>query len=213
MKRIYIAGPMTGLPELNFPAFHTAAVALRTLGHDAVNPAEINADPNAEWLACMRADLAQLVTCDAVYMLPGWEDSRGAKLEHDVACGLGLRRIYAVGDGTMPEQHPVNPRKAFFELYDKKAREWVKTEGWRMVCGAVLHRTKFRGSKFHSQYDDAWTVSDPVSGLAISRGWSMAEAVERYRKWLRFYGEKWQQCLRERRDVATREWGKLDGEG
>ena len=42
--RIYVAGPMTGHPELNFPAFHAAATELRALGHHVENPAEINAD-------------------------------------------------------------------------------------------------------------------------------------------------------------------------
>ena len=56
-RRIYIAGPMTGLPALNFPAFHAAASALRALGHQVVNPAEINADTTADWRTCMRADI------------------------------------------------------------------------------------------------------------------------------------------------------------
>jgi len=70
-KRIYIAGPMTGLPELNFPAFHAEAARLRAQGHHAVNPAEINSDPNAEWVDCMRADIRELMTCDAISLLPG----------------------------------------------------------------------------------------------------------------------------------------------
>lgn len=96
--RIYVAGPMTGHPELNFPAFHAAAAELRALGHHVENPAEINADPKAQWLDCMRADIARLVTCDAVHMLPGWEKSRGAKVEHGLAVGLGLQVIYAQGE-------------------------------------------------------------------------------------------------------------------
>lgn len=94
-KRIYVAGPMTGYKYLNFPAFHAAAAALRAEGHHVENPAEINADPNAQWLDCMRMDIARLVTCDAVYMLPGWEASRGARLEHHIAAGLGLEVMHA----------------------------------------------------------------------------------------------------------------------
>lgn len=90
MKRIYIAGPMTGLPELNFPAFHRAASFLRAAGHTAINPAEIVTDQTAKWEDCMRADIAQLVTCDAVMLLPGWEKSRGARLEHTIATALGM---------------------------------------------------------------------------------------------------------------------------
>lgn len=93
--RIYIAGPMTGLPNLNFEAFHDAARALRAEGHDVVNPAEINADPSAGWLSCMRADIRELVTCDAIYLLQGWENSRGARLEARIAEGLGFQTIFA----------------------------------------------------------------------------------------------------------------------
>jgi hypothetical protein len=91
--RIYIAGPMTGLPLLNFPAFHAEAARLRALGHDAVNPAEINADPAKGWAACMRDDIRELVTCDAIQLLPGWRCSRGATLEHHIAVALGLEII------------------------------------------------------------------------------------------------------------------------
>lgn len=93
MKRIYVAGPMTGLPHLNFPAFHAAAAELRAAGHHVENPAEINADPNAAWSDCMRADIARLVTCDAVHVLPGWENSRGASLEVHIARALGIEVI------------------------------------------------------------------------------------------------------------------------
>jgi hypothetical protein len=94
VSRIYIAGPMTGLPELNFPAFAAEAARLRAEGHDVVSPAELNEGLEHEgWTACMRRDLGQLVTCDAVQLLAGWERSRGARLEWLVAerCGLAVR--------------------------------------------------------------------------------------------------------------------------
>ena len=94
MKRIYIAGPMTGLPDLNFPAFNRAAAILRAAGYEAINPAEINPDPTAGWEACMRADIAELVKCDGVALLPGWERSRGASLEAHIAHSLGMRLVY-----------------------------------------------------------------------------------------------------------------------
>lgn len=95
MRRIYLAGPMTGLPELNFPAFHAEAARLRALGFDVVNPAEINPEPNACWRACMKADIRELVTCDTIALLPNWSKSRGAKLEHHIACELGIIRVNA----------------------------------------------------------------------------------------------------------------------
>lgn len=93
MTRIYIAGPMTGKPDLNFPAFMAEANHLRALGHDVVNPAEINPDHSMSWHECMRRDIAQLVTCDAVRLLPGWEDSSGARLEEHIAMRLGMQII------------------------------------------------------------------------------------------------------------------------
>lgn len=94
--RVYIAGPMSGIQALNFPAFHAAAARLRAEGFDVVNPAEINPDPAAGWEACMRADIAQLITCDAIALLPGWQRSRGATLEHHIATALGLAIVPAV---------------------------------------------------------------------------------------------------------------------
>ena len=90
-KRIYIAGPMTGLPDHNFPAFHAAAARLRKAGWDVVNPAEnFGGRTDLPRESYLRADVALLVGCDAVAMLPGWEDSRGAKLEYLLARELGL---------------------------------------------------------------------------------------------------------------------------
>lgn len=93
MKRVYIAGPMTGLPDLNFPAFHAEAARLRALGHQVVNPAEVNPDKGMSWTDCMRSDIAELVKCDAIRLLPGWEFSKGATLEEHISERLGLQII------------------------------------------------------------------------------------------------------------------------
>ena len=90
VSTIYISGPMTGMPHLNFPAFHTAARQLRFLGHTVVNPAELNPDPGKSWHECMRADIVALMTCDGVALLTGWENSRGATIEQDLAARLGM---------------------------------------------------------------------------------------------------------------------------
>lgn len=94
-KKIYIAGPMTGLPDLNFPAFHGEAVWLRAMGNEVINPAEVNPDPTTRWEDCMRADIAQLVTCDRIHLLAGWEKSRGATLEHYIASSLGMEITFS----------------------------------------------------------------------------------------------------------------------
>jgi hypothetical protein len=89
--RVYLSGPMTGLPELNFPAFHAEADRLRGLGYDVVNPAEINPDASMPWSECMRADIKALCDCDVIALLPGWGASSGAHLELHIAHRIGLQ--------------------------------------------------------------------------------------------------------------------------
>ena len=90
MTRCYIAGPMSGLPEMNFPAFAAAARDLRARGWDAVSPAEVNPDPGMTWHEAMKRDIPALLTCEAVVVLPGWEKSRGAKVEVGLARDLDM---------------------------------------------------------------------------------------------------------------------------
>lgn len=91
---VYIAGPMTGKPELNFPAFERAAASLRASGYEVISPHEVNPDKGMPWAACMRRDIPELCKCDAIALLPGWEESKGARLEMSIAQALGMRRIF-----------------------------------------------------------------------------------------------------------------------
>jgi hypothetical protein len=93
--KLYLAGPMTGYPKLNFPAFTAEAARLRALGFEIVNPAELNEGSGGDWLACMRVDIKALVDCDGVALLPGWEKSRGAPIEQGLARDLGLLVFWA----------------------------------------------------------------------------------------------------------------------
>lgn len=88
--RIYVSGRMTGLPELNFPAFNAEAARLRALGYEVVNPAELNPSEPC-WKACMRKDIAALMDCDWIAMLPNWQMSRGATEEHRLAELVGIQ--------------------------------------------------------------------------------------------------------------------------
>lgn len=94
-KCIYLSGPMSGLPDLNFPAFDAEASRLSDLGYDVVNPANINPDPSTPWHECMRNDLTALLSCDTIAMLPGWENSNGAHLEMHVAHRVGIKVVFA----------------------------------------------------------------------------------------------------------------------
>jgi hypothetical protein len=91
MRRIYIAGPMTGIDHFNYPAFNAEAARLRALGYHVENPAENNAAECGTWAGYMRNALRQMLTCDAVALLPGWMGSRGARIEHRLAIDLGMQ--------------------------------------------------------------------------------------------------------------------------
>lgn len=88
--RTYIAGPMTGLPEMNRPAFYAAEDTLLSLGHDPINPADVALAEGASWLDYMRQTTRLLTTADAVCLLPGWENSSGARIERRWAMSVGL---------------------------------------------------------------------------------------------------------------------------
>ncbi len=96
-RRIYILGPMTGYEDYNFPAFHAAAERFRQAGWDAANPAEnFGGRTDLPRQTYLRLDLAMLAQCDAIAPLPGWEDSRGARLEYLAAREMGCTALDAV---------------------------------------------------------------------------------------------------------------------
>jgi hypothetical protein len=89
--RLYLAGPMTGVPQYNLPAFHAAAGRLRSLGHNVSNPAEnFDGRTDLEWTNYLAKGIRQVTRCEAVAVLPGWRKSRGARLEVVVAKALTL---------------------------------------------------------------------------------------------------------------------------
>ena len=88
--RLYLCGPMTGLPDYNYPTFHAVAAQLRTMGYTVVNPAENGLPPGAPWAQHMRADIKGLCDCEALAVLPGSHASKGAQLEIELATRLEL---------------------------------------------------------------------------------------------------------------------------
>lgn len=101
-KKIYIAGPMSGYDNFNYPAFHKAADELRELGCSVESPAEYegrplmpptkeDAKPHSYY---MREALEKLMQCDAILMLKGWKKSEGACLELSIAQALDMAIYY-----------------------------------------------------------------------------------------------------------------------
>jgi len=92
--KVYISGPITGIKDLNRPAFDKAYKMLTQPGIKPISPFNIQCN-NKTWTGYMKADIAELVTCDYIYMLHGWWHSKGASVEWLLAKVLKLSIIYA----------------------------------------------------------------------------------------------------------------------
>ena len=113
--KIYLAGPMRGKPEFNFPAFFRVTARLREAGHEVFNPAEKDNEKHGTDISkgnqegrvdvaasqhgfslreALGADLAWICAeAEAVALLPGWRNSKGATAEYATAVALGLEVI------------------------------------------------------------------------------------------------------------------------
>lgn len=106
--KLYVSGPITGRSD-HREKFSAAALTLVEGGHEALIPQDIPAfcgggvcapgirngedDPHT-WPCYLRADLAGMLACDAVFMLPGWSNSKGATFERYVASSCGMPIFY-----------------------------------------------------------------------------------------------------------------------
>ncbi|MCJ8304831.1 DUF4406 domain-containing protein [Shewanella sp.] len=94
-RKVYIAGPMSGLPDCNRGAFHLAADVHRAIGHVVLNPAVLPAGlSQAEY---MQICIPMLMCCDEIYLLDGWQQSDGANAEFALAKKLDLNIVYQEG--------------------------------------------------------------------------------------------------------------------
>lgn len=123
--RVYLAGPMTGHENHNFPDFHAAAERLRGLGLEVVNPADHELVSGLGWSDYMRWDLVKLAGCHSVYVLPGWEKSKGASLEVSIAHALGMP-VFTMEGAQIMASAPVDDERTAFEA------EYVDHYGMRL---------------------------------------------------------------------------------
>lgn len=93
--RCYIAGRISGRPVIEvFNSFSRASNTIAHRGYEPVNPLYNGLDFSAPWLFHMVVDIWKLLRCRYVYFQQGWEQSRGARMEHWVSTWLGKNIIY-----------------------------------------------------------------------------------------------------------------------
>lgn len=88
--KVYISGKITGLPDCNRPKFLAAEALIIKKGLIPVNPHKLDDEHNKSWVAYMKACIAALIWCDAVFVLDDWNKSRGAIREIFIALFLQI---------------------------------------------------------------------------------------------------------------------------
>jgi hypothetical protein len=161
MSKVYIAGPMTGIPESNYPAFNKAAADWEAKGYYTLNPADNDDNSgNQTYANFIRAGLFQLLQADIVALLPGWKNSKGAQLERHIAEILGL---------TIHEPAPtVRTWSAFL---DEATDVFVakNTDYDSRFMRALIHYNESRG------YEAARTIW----------AWEVEKKLDRCRTWIK----------------------------
>ena len=95
--KIYISGKISGTDLIETrKRFAAVAKATKRLGYEPVNPLENGLSEHDTWEAHITKDIANLLQCKAIYMLQGWEESKGARIEHYIATKKRMPIMYEI---------------------------------------------------------------------------------------------------------------------
>lgn len=152
MTKVYLAGPMSGYPQFNFPLFMRAATLLRADGWDVVSPAELDAEHGVdkEAMASTDGNAAKLSTTwgtllardvkliadggiEGIMFLPEWERSRGARLEAFTGtqiAGFKFFKYLPYKDSYITRDFPAESVTLRLATY---TNEWIRTNKEKAV--------------------------------------------------------------------------------
>ncbi len=120
--KIYLAGPMRGFRDFNFPEFRKHADYLRQQGHEVFNPADLGL-PQDDIRTIFAVEMNWLCReAECIYLMPGWQHSRGARAEAALAEALDLKVI------RMDYQPPPPP-----ERLSQSELEFSTTSHWHLL--------------------------------------------------------------------------------
>lgn len=170
---LYIAGPMRGLPAFNFGEFDKARDFLKKLGHEPISPADHDREmfPDHDWDAidatipagftiedALQWDFSAILRADGIALLPGWENSEGAKAEKFVAEQTGKKVYMMVFTGEEAYAIRLSPLpREVVSKSDLTPRGAALREAERLITG---DRNKSYGSPTQNFQDTAgmWTI-------------------------------------------------------
>ncbi len=102
-KAAYIAGPMTGQPQWNFPAFDAAKPIVKAKGYEPISPADLDRAAGFDETCdkaddefvreALKRDMNALLDCDLIVLLPGWRNSKGARAEYRLAIAAAIPAV------------------------------------------------------------------------------------------------------------------------
>ena len=168
--KIYIAGPMTGYDQWNFPAFFKLEESLLKLGYRVVNPAHNDGPtlelalesageperPNNSWNWYMKRDLPHLLECDAICVLPNWQKSKGASLEVQVANAIGVPVYVLENDKLVPRVRALG------------ISGWARS-GKDSVAEYLIENNGYGKASFAQAIKDALIILNPVIDVHETR--------------------------------------------
>ena len=189
----YIAGPMRGKDRLNEPAFRAAASHVTRLGYRPVIPHDITVgehqgacpegydaaegSEHSGW-CYLRSDITVMASCDAVVMLPGWTDSKGASIEHEIATRLEIpcfpleqlpaaSERFTVAPAAAPDEpDPLEPGTDVTDRLSEFPRVWILDRTGGIYKPHGKHRwTRWYGNK-NDWGSKGWWRTDDFEDLA-----------------------------------------------
>ena len=131
--RIYISGKISGLP-LNAvqERFEDAESLLSELGFDVVNPLKNGLDPNEKWITHLCKDIELLDSCDAIYMMDNWVESRGARHEYNFAM-IENKDIWFETNVISQDKEVLRIQNAIYEVTGMRFNDYITKSRKRMA--------------------------------------------------------------------------------
>lgn len=131
-KTIYIAGPMRHYKDFNFPAFDRARDKFLAEGWNVISPADLDRARGIEGIGMrgdepftpeqveqfVREDVEAVIKSDAIYLLNGWENSKGARSEKSVAEWLGREILFEEETPKTPDHQAKKVKEALVAFID-----------------------------------------------------------------------------------------------